>query len=89
MPVEGLTEVQGIRGAVLKLMALVLRYKILYSDFDIDTSKMKDLSTIVVLLIPFLGFVVPSRWDRYLGMTAAMTQVPVPTARRASPSSSC
>ena len=22
----------------------------------------------------------PSRWDRYLGMTAAMTQVPVPTA---------
>ena len=22
-----------------------------------------------------------SRWDRYLGMTAAMTQVPVPTAR--------
>ena len=20
----------------------------------------------------------PSRWDRYLGMTAAMTQVPVP-----------
>ena len=23
-----------------------------------------------------------SRWDRYLGMTAAMTQVPVPTARR-------
>ena len=24
--------------------------------------------------------VIPSRWDRYLGMTAAMTQVPVPTA---------
>ena len=24
-----------------------------------------------------------SRWDRYLGMTAAMTQVPVPTATRA------
>ena len=23
-----------------------------------------------------------SRWDRYLGMTAAMTQVPVPTATR-------
>ena len=22
----------------------------------------------------------PSRWDRYLGMTAPMTQVPVPTA---------
>ncbi len=22
-----------------------------------------------------------SHWDRYLGMTAAMTQVPVPTAR--------
>ena len=22
------------------------------------------------------------RWDRYLGMTAAMTQVPVPTATR-------
>ena len=22
-----------------------------------------------------------SRWDRYLGMTAAMTQVPVPTAK--------
>ena len=24
--------------------------------------------------------VIPSRWDRYLGMTAAMTQVSVPTA---------
>ena len=24
-----------------------------------------------------------SRWDRYLGMTAAMTQVPVPTATMA------
>jgi len=23
-----------------------------------------------------------SRWDRYLGMTAAMTQVPVPTASK-------
>ena len=23
-----------------------------------------------------------SRWDRYLGMTAAMTQVPVPTAMK-------
>ena len=23
-----------------------------------------------------------SRWDRYLGMTAAMTQVPVPTATK-------
>lgn len=42
----------------LYLMALVLGYKVLYSDFDIDTSKIKDLSTIVVLLIPFLGFVV-------------------------------
>ena len=27
---------------------------------------------------PTLG----SRWDRYLGMTAVMTQVPVPTATR-------
>ena len=25
-----------------------------------------------------------SRWDRYLGMTAAMTQVPVPTATKLS-----
>lgn len=38
-------------------MALVLGYEILYSDFDIDTSKLKDLSAIVVLLIPFVGFV--------------------------------
>lgn len=42
----------------LYLMALVLGYNILYSDFDIDTSKLKDLSAIVVLLIPFVGFVV-------------------------------
>ena len=27
-----------------------------------------------------------SRWDRYLGMTAAMTQVPVPTATITQPS---
>ena len=27
-----------------------------------------------------LQFTITSRWDRYLGMTAAMTQVPVPTA---------
>ena len=39
-------------------MALVLGYNILCSDFDIDTSKLKDLSAIVVLLIPFVGFVV-------------------------------
>ena len=26
-----------------------------------------------------------SHWDRYLGMTAAMTQVPVPTATTKSP----
>ena len=26
-----------------------------------------------------------SRWDRYLGMTAVMTQVPVPTARTGCP----
>ena len=39
-------------------MALVLGYNILYSDFDIYTSKLKDLSAIVVLLIPFVGFVV-------------------------------
>ena len=26
------------------------------------------------------GTGISSRWDRYLGMTAAMTQVPVPTA---------
>ena len=42
----------------LYLMALVLGYNILYSDFDIYTSKLKDLSAIVVLLIPFVGFVV-------------------------------
>lgn len=41
----------------LYLMALVLGYEILYSGFDIDTSKLKDLSAIVVLLIPFVGFV--------------------------------
>ena len=40
----------------LYLMALVLGYEILYSDFDIDTSKLKDLSAIVVLLLPFVGF---------------------------------
>lgn len=42
----------------LYLMALVLGYEFLCSDFDIDTSKLKDLSAIVVLLIPFVGFVV-------------------------------
>lgn len=42
----------------LYLMALVLGYEILCSDFDIDTAKLKDLSAIVVLLIPFVGFVV-------------------------------
>ena len=42
----------------LYLMALVLGYEILCSDFDIDTSKLKELSAIVVLLIPFVGFVV-------------------------------
>lgn len=41
----------------LYLMALVLGYEVLCSDFDIDTSKLKDLSAIVVLLIPFVGFV--------------------------------
>lgn len=39
-------------------MALVLGYEVLCSDFDIDTSKLKDMSSIVVLLIPFVGFVV-------------------------------
>ena len=42
----------------LYLMALVLEYEFLCSDFDIDTAKLKDLSAIVVLLIPFVGFVV-------------------------------
>lgn len=42
----------------LYLMALVLGYEFLCSDFDIDTAKLKDLSAIVVLLIPFVGFVV-------------------------------
>ena len=42
----------------LYLMALVLGYEFLCSDFDIDTAKVKDLSAIVVLLIPFVGFVV-------------------------------
>ena len=42
----------------LYLMALVLGYELLCSDFDIDTAKLKDLSAIVVLLIPFVGFVV-------------------------------
>lgn len=42
----------------LYLMALILGYEILCSDFDIDTAKLKDLSAIVILLIPFVGFVV-------------------------------
>lgn len=42
----------------LYLMALVLGYEVLCSYFDIDTAKLKDLSAIVVLLIPFVGFVV-------------------------------
>ena len=42
----------------LYLMALVLGYEFLCSDFDIDTAKLKDLSAIVVLLVPFVGFVV-------------------------------
>lgn len=42
----------------LYLIALVLGYEFLCSDFDIDTAKLKDLSAIVVLLIPFVGFVV-------------------------------
>ena len=29
---------------------------------------------------PAEGYQSSSRWDRYLGMTAPMTQVPVPTA---------
>lgn len=41
----------------LYLMALILGYEILNSNFDIDTSKWKDLSAMVVLLIPFVGFV--------------------------------
>lgn len=42
----------------LYLMALILGYEILCSGFDIDTSKLKDLSSIVIMLIPFVGFVV-------------------------------
>lgn len=42
----------------LYLMVLVLGYEFLCSDLDIDTSKLKDLSAIVLLLIPFVGFVV-------------------------------
>ena len=30
--------------------------------------------------IRFISIMADSRWDRYLGMTAAMTQVPVPSA---------
>ena len=30
-----------------------------------------------------------SRWDRYLGMTAAMTQVPVPVTKHGLPPNSC
>lgn len=37
-------------------MALVLGYNILYSDFDIDTSKLKDLSAISCPANPFRGF---------------------------------
>ena len=49
---------------------------------------MAGLFLLFIMLIAFAtlanGYVVSlkdSRWDRYLGMTAAMTQVPVPTAR--------
>lgn len=42
----------------LYLMAMILVYEISYSDLDIDISKLKDLSAIVVLLVPFVGFVV-------------------------------
>ena len=42
----------------LYLMAMILVLEISRSDFVIDTSKLKDLSAIVVLLIPFVGFVV-------------------------------
>ena len=42
----------------LYLMAMILVLEISRSDFVIDISKLKDLSAIVVLLIPFVGFVV-------------------------------
>lgn len=42
----------------LYLMAMILVLEILRSDFVIDTSNLKDLSAIVVLLIPFVGFVI-------------------------------
>lgn len=42
----------------LYLMAMILVLEISQSDFVIDTSKLKDVSAIVVLLIPFVGFVV-------------------------------
>ena len=38
------------------------------------------LGIVLITLIGVLAFKQGSRWDRYLGMTAAMTQVPVPTA---------
>ena len=42
----------------LYLMAMILVLEISRSDIVIDTSKLKDLSAVVVLLIPFVGFVV-------------------------------
>ena len=39
--------------------------------------KIEDFSTLHL----FYLFSQSSRWDRYLGMTAPMTQVPVPTAK--------
>ena len=42
----------------LYLMAMILVYEISNSDFGIDISKLKDLSAIVVLLVPFVGFVI-------------------------------
>ena len=39
-------------------MAMIMVLQISRSDFVIDISKLKDLSAIVVLLIPFVGFVV-------------------------------
>ena len=48
-------------------------------DFDVemvnDVPKMESVKLIVQQQSPH-----GSRWDRYLGMTAPMTQVPVPTA---------
>ena len=42
----------------LYVVALVVGWKILFSNNTIDMSKIKDVTNIIVPLIPFVGFIV-------------------------------